>query len=180
MDLGCGTATHAYRCRQEGFSTVAVDKEELNLEYELPWQDEEFDTVLLLDVLEHLDHDEECLQEVWRILRPSGRLLLSVPRQDHRRGLLDPDHRREYHAGALSSLIDRTKWKVLYWGLSVRWTRIDGLMDFLGACWFPLYRKWATWKHRTATDCNTTGFRLVLEKLPPALLVDPAWPWSIN
>jgi len=37
------------------------------------------DTILLLDVLEHLPQPELCLVEVQRILKPGGRLALQVP-----------------------------------------------------------------------------------------------------
>ena len=45
----------------------------------LPFADRVFDAVLLLDVLEHLPSEEPALEEAWRVLRPEGRLILSVP-----------------------------------------------------------------------------------------------------
>lgn len=45
----------------------------------LPLQDGSADTVLLLDVLEHLRHPQAALAECARVLRPGGRLLLAVP-----------------------------------------------------------------------------------------------------
>ena len=53
----------------------------------LPFADQTFDVVLLLDVLEHLPRPEPALAEAWRVLRPSGTLIVSVP-----------------HAGLLASL----------------------------------------------------------------------------
>ncbi len=46
---------------------------------ELPFSAGAFDAVLLLDVLEHLPSEEPALAEVWRVLRPGGALLTSVP-----------------------------------------------------------------------------------------------------
>lgn len=45
----------------------------------LPFADASFDTVLLLDVLEHVPDDRAVLDEIARVLKPGGLLLLSVP-----------------------------------------------------------------------------------------------------
>ncbi|MCK5877904.1 MAG: methyltransferase domain-containing protein, partial [Candidatus Marithrix sp.] len=37
------------------------------------------DTILLLDVLEHLPHPENCISEIHRVLKPTGILILQVP-----------------------------------------------------------------------------------------------------
>ena len=45
----------------------------------LPFADAQFDTVLLLDVLEHLQAPEVCVKEIERVLRTGGNLFLKVP-----------------------------------------------------------------------------------------------------
>ncbi len=45
----------------------------------LPIDSEVVDTVLMLDVLEHLDNDKMALAEAWRVLKKDGVLILSVP-----------------------------------------------------------------------------------------------------
>jgi SAM-dependent methyltransferase len=45
----------------------------------LPYGDASVDIVLLVDVLEHVDHPETVLTEIARILRSDGRLLAFVP-----------------------------------------------------------------------------------------------------
>jgi SAM-dependent methyltransferase len=45
----------------------------------LPFPDEHLDTILLLEVLEHLVDDGAALREMSRVLRPGGRLVVSVP-----------------------------------------------------------------------------------------------------
>ncbi len=46
---------------------------------QLPFRDQSLDTVLLLDVLEHLPNPERCFQEIARVLKPQGQLFLKVP-----------------------------------------------------------------------------------------------------
>ena len=45
----------------------------------LPFADGTFGTVLLADVLEHCPEDRPVLEEICRVLKPGGRLVLSVP-----------------------------------------------------------------------------------------------------
>lgn len=45
----------------------------------LPFAEASFDTVLLLDVLEHIAGPEAALAEAARVLRPDGKLLLTIP-----------------------------------------------------------------------------------------------------
>jgi O-antigen/teichoic acid export membrane protein/SAM-dependent methyltransferase len=45
----------------------------------LPFRTGSVDTILFLDVLEHVDSDRLAIEEIHRILRPGGTLLLSVP-----------------------------------------------------------------------------------------------------
>lgn len=45
----------------------------------LPLADESVDTVVILEVMEHLRKPREALQEITRVLRPQGRLLLTIP-----------------------------------------------------------------------------------------------------
>lgn len=45
----------------------------------LPYPDALFDAVLLLDVLEHVAREGPVLDEIYRVLRPGGTLVVSVP-----------------------------------------------------------------------------------------------------
>lgn len=45
----------------------------------LPFPDSSVDSVLLLDVLEHLSSPEVCFSEIYRVLKPSGIFVLKVP-----------------------------------------------------------------------------------------------------
>ncbi|WP_456998717.1 class I SAM-dependent methyltransferase [Lysobacter sp. HA18] len=45
----------------------------------LPFADGSFDTVLLLEVLEHVSKPDVALEDIRRVLRPGGRLVFSMP-----------------------------------------------------------------------------------------------------
>jgi predicted SAM-dependent methyltransferase len=45
----------------------------------VPVNDETFDTVVITEVLEHLERPEDTLNEIFRILRKKGRLIASMP-----------------------------------------------------------------------------------------------------
>lgn len=51
--------------------------------YRLPFPDAFFDAVLLSEVLEHLEHDADGLAEVYRVLKPGGLALITVPHADY-------------------------------------------------------------------------------------------------
>jgi SAM-dependent methyltransferase len=48
----------------------------------LPYDDNAFDLVLMIEVIEHVVDKKRMLEEVNRVLRPSGRLLLTTPNPD--------------------------------------------------------------------------------------------------
>ena len=52
---------------------------EVKLQRKLPFENESFDVVTMLAVLEHLDYPCEIIQEIERVLRPNGKLIITVP-----------------------------------------------------------------------------------------------------
>lgn len=44
-----------------------------------PFKENEFDLVFAHNVLEHLDNQVEVMQEIWRLLKPKGRIVITVP-----------------------------------------------------------------------------------------------------
>jgi glycogen synthase len=80
----------------------------------LPFPDGRLDTVLLLEVLEHLTDDDSALKEIWRVMRPGGRLILSVPVPPGEVNDGDPwGHKREgYELHGILKLVENNGFEV--------------------------------------------------------------------
>jgi len=50
-----------------------------NIEEPLPFPESTFDAVLIGEVLEHLKHDVVALENIRRVLKPAGKLIVSLP-----------------------------------------------------------------------------------------------------
>ena len=90
LDLGCGKVPLFIAYREHVAENICVDwantlhkNEFLDLECDLtrilPFQDEEFDTIVLSDVLEHIPQPEHLWREISRILSMDGKILMNVP-----------------------------------------------------------------------------------------------------
>jgi SAM-dependent methyltransferase len=140
VELGCGEGHLARMIHERGHEVVGVDlaagkiAEACRLhpgirfmrcdirDVDLP--DEHFDTVILAEVLEHVDDEVggEILVRAWRLLAPGGRLIVSVPNEHM---IPHPNHVREFDRRSLRRLLEplgrpRTvdeqpyKWLMLY------------------------------------------------------------------
>ena len=74
----------------------------------LPFSDGELDLVVAFEILEHLKDGEGFIEELRRVLRPDGLLILSTPNRLYYtkdRGEVNPFHLREYSFSELNSLL---------------------------------------------------------------------------
>jgi SAM-dependent methyltransferase len=80
----------------------------------VPFEDGQFDLVCLLDVLEHIDGDEAALSRAGRLLRPSGRLLVTVPAYSWLWSAHDESHHhcRRYTAKMLQQRVQKANLSV--------------------------------------------------------------------
>ncbi len=92
LDVGCGTGANLEMLANFG-EAEGVDVSDDALEFckakglkahkglaeKLPFDDESFDVVTALDVVEHLDDDVAGLKEMHRVLKTGGKTLIFVP-----------------------------------------------------------------------------------------------------
>lgn len=107
LDLGCGGGRHAFEAMRRGATVVALDYSAAELKdvlgvaaamydageitldslagavngdaLDVPFPDGTFDRIICSEVLEHIWDDERAVRELVRVLRPGGRLAVTVP-----------------------------------------------------------------------------------------------------
>ena len=108
--LGCGTRPY------DGYINHDITKHHgyVDITHDLsvlpwPWADEQFEHVIAESVLEHLDIDLlDALNEIWRILKPGGKLSVKLPYWRHEMTWNDPTHRRGYGMGIFDQVCPET------------------------------------------------------------------------
>jgi SAM-dependent methyltransferase len=172
LDVGCGNGMHTLKAAKRGARVAGVDASldslgiglrasrqagathvsfvASNVEEGLPIASGRFDTVLCLDLLEHVYKRDLVLNEIRRVLKPSGILLLGVPnratawkRRLERAGLpfySDPDHKIEYTLDELRDELARGGFTIERLVSSVYDTPMTGLIDVVGGLSLPAYR----------------------------------------
>lgn len=92
LDIGCGPKAsflkHVSSHINQGFGVdfkvqpfdiSNIHVYQLKFSGQLPFQDSSFDVVTMLAVLEHIEHEKEILSEIYRVLVPGGKLVITVP-----------------------------------------------------------------------------------------------------
>jgi ubiquinone/menaquinone biosynthesis C-methylase UbiE len=94
LDVGCGTGDMAAKLIRRGYEVWGLDIAEPMIRHardrcasdrfqvgdieHIPFADNTFDTAVCLGTIEYLDTDERALREIWRVLKPGGRAVLST------------------------------------------------------------------------------------------------------
>jgi 2-polyprenyl-3-methyl-5-hydroxy-6-metoxy-1,4-benzoquinol methylase len=123
LDIGCGTGFNLEYLRANGYNQVmGLDFSTEALGFcsnrcltgllcgdgaYLPLRHESFDVIMALDLVEHLEHDEQGLHHMARLLKPNGSLIIFTPAFTFLWGLQDEvsHHYRRYTAAELRQKI---------------------------------------------------------------------------
>jgi SAM-dependent methyltransferase len=139
MGCGCGATLKAFQAK---YDAIGMDSSSKAIEFcsrrgiiveqgflpaSIPFHDKEFDAILLLDILEHLEKDKESIMTCSKLLRLGGIMLCTVPacpslwaKRDNFHG-----HKRRYKKADFAKLFE------------VPGLRIE-LLSFFSTFLFPL------------------------------------------
>lgn len=137
-DLGCGDGNVLKSIALKLKNGIGLDRDIMNsrkdnlcfiqadITQPLPLENDKFDAVLLLAVLEHLAPHGVLFEEIWRILRPGGRLILTTPAPQSKKlleflafklGLISKegvsDHKYYYSKEELKNLLLKSGFKII-------------------------------------------------------------------
>ncbi|MBI1833781.1 MAG: methyltransferase domain-containing protein [Candidatus Andersenbacteria bacterium] len=86
LDAGAGTLAYRGMVKKYTSSYTSVDFKATHPELDrvadiqaLPFESASFDTVLCVEVLEHVPYPAKALAELYRVLRPGGYIVITVP-----------------------------------------------------------------------------------------------------
>ena len=82
----------------------------------MPFSKSQFDLIGVFDVLEHLENDEDILTSIQQILKPGGKLLVTVPAHGDLWGSFDmiSHHQRRYQTSDLTQKLVRSGFAIEY------------------------------------------------------------------
>lgn len=74
-----------------------------------------FDTIVCLNVLEHIENDSKALENIFNLLKTGGNLILIVPAHSFLYGAIDNavGHYRRYEKNKLLNLLERHNFKII-------------------------------------------------------------------
>lgn len=131
LEVGCGSGgnlellsrygnVYAHDCdavaRELANSRKIVQVEYGMLPDNIPFKEQRFDLIALLDVLEHIDDDVAALGALYGRLKPNGVLLVTVPAYNFLWSHHDVvnEHKRRYHRVQLERLMHKVGYHVKY------------------------------------------------------------------
>lgn len=120
LDVGCGTKPYRALFKVVTYRGLDIDSpvtrdlgiaDDLYDGREFPYQNESFDSVLCNQVLEHVFNPDQFLEEIHRVLRSGGKLLLTVPFvwDEHEQ----PYDYARYSSFGLSALLEKNGFKII-------------------------------------------------------------------
>lgn len=130
VDIGCGIG-HVLKLFPQGVTKIGLDFSLQSLRIakwyldqaalfargsatEIPFDAGSADLVTCFEVLEHLPDDQAALREIFRILRPGGFCLLSVPNHYYFREYKDlMGHFRHYDSAILENLLTNNGFEII-------------------------------------------------------------------
>jgi len=95
LNLGCGKDIRKECINMDIINLPGVDVVHDIEKLPLPFEAEEFDEIICMDILEHIEYTK-TMKELHRILKKGGTLKIRVPHFTSRRNFNDPTHKKMF------------------------------------------------------------------------------------
>jgi len=82
LDIGCGTKPYknCFKCEYIGVDTLPALKPDITADaWDIPLPNQQFDGIVLNQSLEHIAMTDATIKEIYRLLRPGGLVIITVP-----------------------------------------------------------------------------------------------------
>lgn len=212
LEAGCGWGVNLAALEAAGYEITGLDISrkalsrldgpqrrliEADLSLGLPDTVPAYDCVLALDVIEHIDDDSHAMRELGRLLRPGGRMIVSVPSLPDLYSEFDEvqGHRRRYTVQSLRLCLERAGLAVedvMWWGqwmvrpLRARKRRSRGRPGDTSVAMYKRYLslppwpfplamsimfridRWRTLRHRNVTGTSLIAVAAIPSPVPAA------------
>ena len=173
VDIGAGMGAFSRRLLTAGYSVLACDLYPeffrvpeitclpVTLSGELPYAEHSADVAVALELFEHIDGHETLLNEIHRVLKPGGTLLLTTPNILNLKSRisflmtgflynfppLDPEIQDPVHQHISPFSLDRYRWRLRQSGFELGSVSVDRyrLSSRIWAFLIPLIRL-VTWR----------------------------------
>ena len=176
LDVGCGAGNMIHHLSRYG-SVVGIDNNPLPLEvaqqrgydarlsdaHHLPFEDQTFDLVTALDVIEHCEDDLQILRECYRVCRDHGMIVVTVPAFQWLWSNNDVinDHKRRYSRAELHEKLAKA-------GFEVERTTYNNFFVFPVAATLILARRRAETEPELATpSTDQEAYQVEMEPASP-------------
>jgi SAM-dependent methyltransferase len=148
LDVGCGTKPYYSLFKVKTYRGLDVDSptnrargiaDDLYDGTKFPYKDSSFDSVICNQVLEHVFNSNEFLAEINRVLKPGGKLILSIPFvwDEHEQ----PYDFARYTSFGLTHILKNNNFKIIY--LNKLGGDATILFQLVNAYLFKISQRWS-------------------------------------
>lgn len=155
LDVGCGEGTLLELIRRKGNDVAGVDISHSGVDKtkakgvicfladisneRLPFYDDEFDMVTCLETVEHVENPLRCLQEIKRVLKADGTLIISIPNPKILHPYCYPGLFQLRHFKEFLRINDFEIRRIAGWGQAIMFNRLMRFLKGRGGAYGALY-----------------------------------------
>ncbi|GBF48808.1 hypothetical protein LPTSP4_03080 [Leptospira ryugenii] len=139
LDVGCGDAKVEGAIGMDIAPLPGVDVVHDLSKFPWPFEENSFDKIYLLNIIEHLNSPIKVMEEVHRLLKKGGEVHIEVVYWNHRHSVSDPQHVTFYNETTWDFFLGKRK--TYYTSAVFEMVKLEFIYDKIAKIVF-LYQKW--------------------------------------